>query len=175
MLNFNHVSVLGVSGHRPSSLPGQYSEFASRALVDTASYVLNLYRPEKVISGMALGWDMAIAQCALEQGIDLIAAVPFKGQSQRWNAVDRARYEAILSRAHQTVVVSSGSYSPQAMQKRNQWMVNNCTQLLALWNQNQARSGTKNCVNYATAVGIKTFNCWNTFEHFYRLSCHMDT
>ena len=75
--------ILGFTGHRPVSLPGSYSEHTERALLSTADFVLAQYKPTKVISGMALGWDTAVAQCAIDRGISLIAAVPFESQSSK--------------------------------------------------------------------------------------------
>ena len=38
-------------------------------------------------------------------------------------------------------------YHPAKMQKRNEFMVDNCDILIALWNGTSG--GTKNCINYA--------------------------
>ena len=54
--------ILGFTGHRPASLPGSYSDRTNRALLNTSDFILAQYKPTKVISGMALGWDTAVAQ-----------------------------------------------------------------------------------------------------------------
>ena len=160
--------ILGFTGHRPVSLPGSYSEHTERALLSTADFVLAQYKPTKVISGMALGWDTAVAQCAINHGIGLIAAIPFKSQFSKWPPHSQDRYQKLLKLAEQVEIISSGDYSLQAMQLRNQWIVNRCDRLMALWHQD--RSGTKNCVDYALAINKPTFNCWDTFRHFYHQS-----
>ena len=157
--------ILGFTGHRPVSLPGSYSEHTERALLSTADFVLAQYKPTKVISGMALGWDLAVAQSAINRGIGLIAAVPFKSQSSRWPQSSQDRYQKLLDRASRIEIVSPGDYSPEAMQLRNQWIVDRCDRLMALWHQ--GKSGTKNCVDYALAINRPTFNCWATFGYFY--------
>ncbi len=157
--------ILGFTGHRPNTLPGKYSQRTYEALLSTADYILTQYQPDAVISGMALGWDTAVAECAIGRGISLIAAVPFVGQESRWPQSSQDKYRHLLSGASQVEIVCS-SYSPQAMQLRNQWIVDRSHQLMALWHQ--GAGGTANCVSYALGVNRPTLNCWATFLHFYQ-------
>lgn len=158
--------ILGFTGHRPASLPGKYSERTNRALLNTVDFILARYRPTKVISGMALGWDTAVAECAVNKGIGLIAAVPFKSQPSRWPPTSRDRYQKLLNRAERVEIISPGGYSVRAMQQRNRWIIDRCDLLMALWHQ--GKGGTKNCVDYALFINRPTFNCWTTFEYFYQ-------
>ena len=157
--------ILGFTGHRPASLPGNYSDRTNRALLNTADFILAQCKPTKVISGMALGWDMAVAECAVNRGIGLIAAVPFKSQPSRWSKSSQERYQRLLKLAERIEIISAGDYSLKAMQLRNRWIVNYCDQLIALWHQ--GKGGTKNCVDYALTINRLTFNCWATFGYFY--------
>ena len=54
--------------------------------------------PSEVISGMALGWDMALAQAAINLGIPFIAAVPFIGQENMWIKKTQEYYKELLSK-----------------------------------------------------------------------------
>ena len=157
--------ILGFTGHRPASLPGNYSDRTNRALLSTADFVLAQYKPAKVISGMALGWDTAVAECAVNRGISLIAAVAFESQPSRCLKFSQDRYQRLLNQAERIEIISAGDYSPEAMQLRNQWIVNYCDRLIALWHQ--GKGGTKNCVDYALTINRLTFNCWATFGYFY--------
>ena len=157
--------IVGFTGHRPKSLPGTYSSSTYLALYDTANFLLSYYRPQAVISGMALGWDSAVAKCAIDREIDLIAAIPFNGQEKRWFKADRDRYLQLLNRASHVEIVGGDNYSPQTMQLRNQWIVERCDCLIALCNR--ATGGTANCINYALSLNRPTFNCWQTFLYFY--------
>lgn len=151
------------TGHRPDKLGG-YSEAVTARLVDLARAALLHYRPEKVISGMALGWDTALALAALELGIPLIAAIPFEGQEKAWPAVSQARYRDILSRATEIVIVSAGRYSGWKMQVRNEWMVDRCDILLALWDGSEG--GTRNCLRYAERKGTQVSNLWVSWMRY---------
>lgn len=112
------------------------------------------------ISGMALGVDMWAAEIVLEMPklvpemkLKLIAAVPCDGQDKLWRPEMRKRYQDILSRAAEVVVVSPGPYAAWKMQRRNQWMVDNSSLVIAVWDGSPG--GTANCISYARRRGVK--------------------
>ncbi|MEX5747603.1 MULTISPECIES: SLOG family protein [Massilia] len=159
---FPHA-VLAGTGHRPDKLGG-YGAAVSSRLVDLARAALTKYRPEEVISGMALGWDTALALAAIELGIPLTAAVPFEGQERRWRPEQQDLFRTILARATKVVVVSPGGYAVWKMQVRNEWMVDRATGVLALWNGTSG--GTANCVEYARARQVEIVNLWSAWERY---------
>lgn len=156
--------ILAATGHRPDKLGG-YSPRTMRALFDFAAYwMLRLpKRPDAVISGMAQGWDTAIALAALGHGIPLIAAIPFPTQSLRWPAAARTLYGELIANAARVEILSPVPHSDAlmrlAMDVRNRWMVDNSTDLVALWDGSPG--GTKNCVYYAIDVGREFANPWH--------------
>jgi uncharacterized phage-like protein YoqJ len=158
-----HPLILAGTGHRPDKLGG-YGAAVSARLVDLARAALLKYRPDEVVSGMALGWDTALALAALELGIPLTAAVPFEGQETKWRPEQQELFRAILARATSVVVVSPGGYAVWKMQVRNEWMVDRATGVLALWNGTSG--GTANCVEYARTRKVKIVNLWNAWERY---------
>jgi uncharacterized phage-like protein YoqJ len=146
------------TGHRPNKLGG-YSKEVNRKLLDVARR--NLEGCTTVISGMALGWDMALAHAARMEGIPFIAAVPFKGQERIWPKESQESYYDMLRAAKEVVYVCEEGYAPWKMQVRNQWMVDHCDVVLALWNGSSG--GTGNCVEYADKVGKPIKNVWDDF------------
>lgn len=145
--------IVAGTGHRPDKLGG-YSDEAYNKLKKIANIALwniglNLSKDAeyKVISGMALGWDQALCEAAIELNIPVIAAVPFKGQEDAWFKASKDKYQDLLSKCSEIVIVSDGKYSADKMQIRNIWMVDHCDILLALWNG--TKGGTKNCLDYA--------------------------
>lgn len=147
------------TGHRPDKLGG-YSHIPRLALTKLARSFLLSNRPSRVISGMALGWDQAWMAAALDLGIPAIAALPFVGQENRWPEHTRATYHAMLEQAAEVWVIGDG-YSPQAMQKRNEWMVDNADQVIALWDGSTS-GGTFNCIEYAK----NRKPIWNLWQYF---------
>ena len=153
------------TGHRPQKLLG----FGARANSTLRRFTLawlEALRPERVISGMALGWDQALATAAVELAIPFVAAVPFKGQEARWPESSQREYQALLEAAAEVVIVSSGSFSARSMQARNEWMTDNCDLLLALYDG--SASGTGNCIRYADETGRDVLNLWASWQVFVR-------
>lgn len=153
--------ILSVTGHRPDKLGG-YSPEAAGILFDTAIIVLKKYpNITQVISGMALGWDTAIAKAAINMGIPFVAAVPFKEQPSKWPEASQVLYFSLLSLAKEVRYVSESGYSAAKMQIRNEWMVDQADKVAALWNG--SIGGTMNCVNYAHKVGKPVDQYWDLF------------
>ena len=146
------------TGHRPDKLGG-YSDAIFNKLVGVAK--LAIKDADKVISGMALGWDLAIAQAAIDLDIPFIAAVPFKGQECKWPKQTQLKYQEILSKAEKVVYVCEGGYAPYKMQERNKWMVDNSDILVALWNGTPG--GTANCISYAEKQNKVIENYWGNY------------
>jgi uncharacterized phage-like protein YoqJ len=153
--------ILAGTGHRPDKLGGYFDHIHIRLLA-LARAELTRLRPSLVISGMALGWDQALAQAAVDLGIPFDAYLPFIDQDLTWPLAARARYWDLLKRAHDGIYCSPGLYAPWKMQKRNERMVDASDLLLALWDGTP--SGTANCVRYAKRVGRPIENVWTNAE-----------
>lgn len=159
--------ILAVTGHRPEKLGNDYSENAQLKLIDFAIRELSKLKLDKVITGMAVGWDQAVAVAALELKIPILAAVPFSGQEKLWPKESRDIYNAILK--HELVdsyIVCPGGFASWKMQKRNEWMVDNCNILLALFDEKVKTGGTKNCVEYASKQNKKIINIWKEWVNY---------
>lgn len=157
--------IVAGTGHRPNKLivAGRpaYDGAALGELIAFAMKVLDYKRPSLVISGMALGWDIALAAAAYQLEIPYDAYVPFTGQESKWPLDSQKRYDFYLENARRVVICSPGGYSPSKMQIRNERMVDACDELLALWNG--TAGGTANCVEYARKRDVKIVNCWRSW------------
>lgn len=150
------------TGHRPEKLGG-YNNKAFLFLVGIAEEALRTLKPEVVISGMAIGWDMALAQAAINLEIPFIAAVPFLGQETAWRQEKTKKYyHNLLAKAKEVVIVSEGGFSNAKMQIRNEWMVDNCDLVLAM--HDGTTGGTYNCVKYAEKKTKKMINLYNKYK-----------
>lgn len=152
--------IVCATGHRPNKLGGYGLEVKVR-LEYLAFTWLDLHKPNKAISGMALGWDQAFAKAAIKLNIPLVAAIPFTGQEQAWPRSSQEEWKSIVDEAYEVVVVSSGGYATWKMQKRNEWMVDNSDLVLALWDGSSG--GTGNCVKYANKVSKPIHNIWTNW------------
>ncbi|MCQ2405894.1 MAG: SLOG family protein [Oscillospiraceae bacterium] len=112
---------------------------------------------KRFICGMALGCDMMFAEAVLtlkEQYPDIIleAAVPCPGQSNSWNKKYRERYARLIE-ACDVVKIHSEEYTAGCMQKRNEYMVDNSSLLIAAFGGK--KGGTFNTIRYASSMGLK--------------------
>ena len=150
------------TGHRPSHLPWGTSEQDPRcfALKQELDYRLEgIYAAgyRHFIGGMALGCDMYFAEAVLRlkkvhPEVTLEAAIPCGGQPERWNKAQRERYNRLLDQCD-TVNVLQIEYTPDCMMKRNRYMVDHASLLLAC--SRGLPGGTMNTMLYALRQGIK--------------------
>lgn len=150
--------IWGCTGHRPERVGG-YDAASLTVLVRTALDWLDTARPTRVISGMALGWDQAVAMACIETGVPLVAAIPYRGHGANWPARSYELYKRMLEKASDVKHVSERSFFEGALQARNRWIVNQCEHLVALWD-GEKRGGTWNCLDYAASVGRPVTNLW---------------
>lgn len=151
------------TGHRPNKLGG-YGEIAARKSLDLARNYLAENKPDTVISGMALGWDQALALAAFKEGIEVWAYIPFKGQESIWPATAKTLYAYILARCSFVRYISEPGFAAWKMQARNGAMVDDADLVLALWNGSSG--GTKNCIDYALSKGKPVVNLWPQYETY---------
>jgi len=147
--------IVAFTGHRPNKLGGY--NLPNPTYIHVCQQIdkqLRELNPKKVISGMALGVDQWAAYIAIKLGIPFIAAIPFEGQEKKWPDSSQKTYNRLLSKAYDIVYVSSPGYSAHKMQVRNQWMVDQCDTLIAIYDG--SKGGTGNCVEYAQS--LKLFN-----------------
>jgi uncharacterized phage-like protein YoqJ len=154
------------TGHRPPKLGG-YNDRTWQQVLSLATLVLSKLKPTKVISGMALGWDQALAFAAITGNIPLTAAIPFAGQELRWPSHAQHKYHWILDGATRVVRLQNCAPENMAqtvlwMQQRNEQMVDHADVVLALWDGIE-KGGTWNCVEYARRVEKPVVNCWAKF------------
>lgn len=154
--------IVAATGHRPDKLGGYSDDIALRLGVIANRWLLEQNYIDYAISGMALGWDQAVAHQCITLGIPFDAYIPFKGQEQRWPQSAKNHYEYLLAMARRVKVVSEGGFAGWKMQARNEAMVDTCTHVLALWNG--SASGTGNCILYAQTQMKPISNMWSRFK-----------
>lgn len=153
------VMILSGTGHRPDKLGGEFEMRGpvSDALRAVTRAVLLREQPEEVVSGVALGFDLILAEEAIDLGVVVTAAIPFEGQEKTWPEASRRRYWALLSHDLVTAVVCApGGFSSHKYDNRNRWMIGRSMskpggKLLAAWDGTSG--GTRNTVIYAREVG----------------------
>lgn len=150
-------AIAGGTGHRPPRLGGYRLEVETR-LHTVIGVALEARRPDLAITGLAQGFDQALAEVAYEMGIPYIGAIPCPDQDAPWPPSARRRYQRLVSLAAEVVVVSP-VYTRDCMAKRDRWIVDRATYLLALFDGDY-ESGTGITVRYAERKRLEVVNLW---------------
>lgn len=147
---------MAFTGHRPDKLGGY--ELPNPTYVKVCQKIdatLRKVKPTKVITGMALGVDQWAAYISYKLGIPYLAAIPFEGQEKAWPKESQKVYNILRNLAAEEKIICQGGYAPAKMQTRNEWMVDNCNLLIAVWDG--SKGGTGNCVEYAESIKREIF------------------
>lgn len=140
--------IIGFSGHRPTNLGGyKIPNPTYDYVVSRTTEALKELKPNKIITGMAIGYDQWVAEIAIKLNIPFIAAVPFLGQELLWPKSSQEYYQKLLAHAERVEIVSRGAYASWKMQARNKWIVDNSNSMIVAYNQNIKIGGTFNCVS----------------------------
>ncbi len=148
------------TGHRPQKLPWGFNENDERFLDMKARTKVEIEKAiqkgyHTFLCGMALGFDIACAEIVLElkkeyPHIKLIGAIPCKNQADRWNKIQVERYNKLLKQLDNIRCIYD-KYEDGCMQERNQFMINNASLIIALYNG--LGGGTKSTIDYAKKQG----------------------
>ena len=151
---------VAVTGHQPFLLGGYGDEVAVR-LRDLAGAWLADHRPREVVSGLAAGWDTAVASAALLTGIPLVAALAYRKQASHWPAEAAEQHESFVAAASEVFVYSEekshGCYS-----RRDRWVLERSDLVLALWSG--ADGGTARAISHAESLGKPIVNLWKQWD-----------
>lgn len=157
------------TGYRPQKFPfalssddPRYVEFENRLITEIAELInencLTFY------SGMAMGFDIIAAECVLtvakvkkDRAVRLICAIPFQEQAKSYPREWKERYDSVLAKSDQTVLISS-EYYRRCYYDRNRFMVDNSDFVLTWFDGSPG--GTKNTVDYAKSKLRKVVNLY---------------
>lgn len=148
-----------LTGHRPKSLPWGYDESQPSCMhfkeqIKTVFENAINHGIKIFLTGMAEGFDMIATEVLLtlknQYPINIIAVIPCLGQESKWSKSQQDRYNSILSKCDNMIVLSE-HYYPNCMNDRNAFMVGHSAFCIACWNGKP--SGTCNTIKFAKANG----------------------
>lgn len=130
------------TGYRPQKVNWEFNS-SSKEYLRVAGIVENLIQQSVIkgyryfISGMAIGFDTLCAETVLKikaanPDVKLICALPCKEQDRYWSDLQRQNYKRILTQADAVRYVSE-KYTKFCMQKRNKYMIDNSSLVIALF------------------------------------------
>lgn len=144
------------AGHRPEKLRASESEIKAWLEMKIREAVADGY--VTFITGMGMGVDLWCAQIiarmkAKDPSLHLICAIPYPGFEARWNREWQSRYHDLARQADITRTICQ-HYEDGAFQKRNTWMVDHCSRVIAYYNGEPG--STRSLLDYAQKMGLHT-------------------
>lgn len=153
--------IIAVTGHQripEAALPfvrdGVRAYLASRLEASPSGATL--------ISCLAVGADQIVASIALDLGYRLRALVPSRDYDSTFGADGEPTYRNLLARADGTVTLDFDHPCEEAYMAAGRRLVDDCDELLALWDGYPAAGlgGTGDVVAYAKAFGRPVHIVW---------------
>ena len=149
VLNIDRSVTVAVTGHRNIKKKVDREELKEKFL-----YLIEKnYRV--FLIGMAIGFDtlcfQILEEIRREKDIEIYACIPCVSQPDRFREEQKKEYFRMLDEADKKIYISK-EYTPSCMQKRNMFMVNHASVLVAYyW---QKTGGTANTVKYAMEQNV---------------------
>ncbi|MBE5758204.1 MAG: DUF1273 domain-containing protein [Clostridiales bacterium] len=151
-----------LTGHRPKSLPWGYNEEKENCI----RFKKDLYKLftgaieyglKNYMVGMAEGFDMIGCETLINlkknhKEIFVIAVVPCKNQEIKWKPEQQKKYHTLLKKCD-AVIILQEEYTTDCMNKRNKYMVEHSSVVIACYNGKP--SGTGNTIRFAKEKGCK--------------------
>lgn len=147
------------TGHRPEKLKCDEATIKSALSCGIDAAIQDGYRT--FITGMARGVDIWAAELVLERrvfdvSLHLICALPYLGFEQTWSKDWQVRYRTILRQADLVKAINP-SFSMAVFRRRNEWMVDHCSRLIAVYNGSPG--GTRNTITCAKRENLEIVIC----------------
>jgi uncharacterized phage-like protein YoqJ len=150
------------TGHRAAKLPWRFDERDPRCTllkikIADAAEAVHFSGVRHFICGMANGCDLYFCEAVIalrteKSDITLEAAIPYAGQADSWPPELRDRYRRLLAACDFETLICR-SYTPDCMQRRNHYMVDSSSVLIAAYDGKPG--GTMNTMLYAIRRGLK--------------------
>ena len=159
-IRFNEAATAAFTGHRffdKSRKDAVKARITATVIGAYESGVTNF------LTGMAVGFDQLAAEVVLSlkpicPGITLTAVVPFAGQADGFSDFNKRRYDALLSKADEKIILSNEYYS-RCYLERDRFMVEHSTMLIACYDGRE-RGGTYWTVKLAQSHGKRVVNIY---------------
>ena len=112
---------------------------------------------------MAIGFDIESAEVALAlrgelAGLRVVAVVPFEGMQRGFSEADRTRFEGILEKADEAIILAP-KYASEVYAVRNNFLVDNASACIAYFDG--SKGGTAYTVRRAVKSLLRLINIFN--------------
>lgn len=162
--SYNPAVSVAFSGHRvvPVSQRRQVQMLLKDEIVKAYRQGYRLF-----YCGMAMGFDLLAAEAALSlqtqlNELKVIAVVPHPDQTKLWQEIHKVMYEKIIGMVDSKIVLSERYYSG-CLLRRNDYLVEHTSLLIALFNGNK-KGGTFYTHRKAMERGLRVVNLYESLN-----------
>ncbi|MBE6211888.1 MAG: DUF1273 domain-containing protein [Rikenellaceae bacterium] len=108
------------------------------------------------LCGMAMGFDLAAAECALSlrnelKGLRIVSVVPFGDMQRKFSIEQQALYNHIITEADEVITLAT-NYSANVYALRNNYLVDNSSAVIAYF------TGAKGGTAYTVRRAVKSLS-----------------
>lgn len=108
------------------------------------------------LCGMAVGFDLAAAECAISmrkqlKGLRIVAVVPFEGMQLRFSVDQQELFNRVMSEADEVITLAT-HYSSSVYAMRNNYLVDNSSAVIAYFD------GSKGGTAYTVRRAVKSLS-----------------
>ena len=157
------IKTVAFTGHRPEKLPWGTDENSAEGVLfkfrlrETLEYLIGRGYTD-FLSGAARGFDTIAAEMVISlreiyPWIRLTVVLPCADQARKWDDVDRARWENIVTNSDHVETLAR-TFDRGCMFRRNRYLVDHADLVLACYD-GDPHSGTGMTVNYAHRQDVK--------------------
>lgn len=149
IITYNREITACFTGHR--TYDGSRNEELKSAIRELYARGYRIF-----LCGMAVGFDLAAAECALSlrdelQELRIVAVVPFEGMERRFSESQRALFEQISQESEEVVTLAT-HYSSSVYAMRNNYLVDNSSAVIAYFD------GSKGGTAYTVRRAVKSLS-----------------
>ncbi|MBQ7989560.1 MAG: DUF1273 family protein [Oscillospiraceae bacterium] len=164
MYTYDREKAVCFTGHRPEKLPDGGNDSSTsvkliKSLLYTEIDAACAEGYDTFITGMQRGVDLWAGEIVLElmnsYDIHLWGVLPYKGFGSSFRDKDRWLYGRIIDSSDRVVTICD-RYEPGCMNRRNEYMVDHSSLLIAV--MGDTRSGSASTVRYAARRGVEVRN-----------------
>ena len=152
-LFINKAKAVAVTGHRRL-----YDDYNKKDVIQTFSSLIEIGY-DTFLVGMAVGFDTecfhVLEELRKEFSIKIIECIPCRCQDETFIVSQKREYRRMIEVADEKIVLQE-EYDKKCMLKRNMFMVDNCSTLVAYMRKESG--GTAFTVNYARKKNVYVLN-----------------
>lgn len=159
-------TVVSCIGPRFVQIPGESQVRRIDGIVETWVKILVKARlirtnPHNLIIGGHLGFDMIVGEVARDMKLPYQIALPYPTYHKKWQGEDLRRIEDLKVHASSVKSVSRGGSSKAKFERRDRWIIDRSTCVMALWDGMPGR--TEEVIKIAYSRRTPVENIWREF------------